>query len=175
MNTILKYQGIEELCGTSIGVLDQIWRFGYKEKFNTSINKLIDDCNLIHCDDVSNRISDYINIRDNKAFNDYSNTLSTYKLIFNIEEYKSDDNSAPSNAATMSNHHFETITSEHIISSWRIVLMRIQTHALKLINEYLWSQKHKRGRYIQSLQEVIHIKKHYISYYKVLFYICTKK
>ena len=42
--------------------------------------------------------------------------------------------------------------ASHIIDTWRLILLKIKSDMLKLINTYLWNKRKSMGHYIQQLQ-----------------------
>lgn len=123
MDTIKRYQTIEQLTTKGLYLLDNIWLYGNDNKFNSVVSDLTDD------------------IKSFPEFNDHYDKLLTYKTLFAIDIEKDRLNGV-----------IAQMMHSHVTDSWRLILLKIKSDMLKLINEYLWNKRKSMGYYIQQLQ-----------------------
>lgn len=123
MDTIKRYQNIEQLSNKALYLLDNIWLYGNDLKFNSVVS------------DLTNHVKSF------PEFNDHYDKLLTYKTLFAIDIEKDRLNGV-----------IAQMMASHIIDTWRLILLKIKSDMLKLINTYLWNKRKSMGHYIQQLQ-----------------------
>lgn len=134
MDTIKRYQNIEQLSSKGLYLLDNIWLYGNDIKFNSVVFELTND------------------VKTFPEFSDHYDKLLTYKTLFAIDIEKDRLKGA-----------IAQMMHSHIVDNWKLILLKINSDMLKLINTYLWTKRKSMGHYIQQLQATFATKNRAIS------------
>lgn len=126
MDTINRYQNIEQLSNKALYLLDNIWLYGNDLKFNSVVS------------DLTNHIKSF------PEFNDHYDKLLTYKTLFAIDIEKDRLNGV-----------IAQMMHSHVTDNWRLILLKIKSDMLKLINTYLWNKQLNQKRLLKELNVVM--------------------
>lgn len=145
MDTIKKYQNIEQLSTKALYLLDNIWLYGNDIKFNSEVAQLM------------------VLIKTFPQFNEHYDKLLTYKTLFSIDIERDRKNGA-----------IAQMMHSHAIDTWKLILLQIKSDMLTFINTYLWDKKNKLGHYIQQLQNTFANKNRAISTQRAIIKMLSK-